>query len=211
MAVNRSLYSTTPMTPRFSELTNQQLLDYNSDELMDTVRVEAIEQGIKPPVPISEAIQLSGFRGHFSTKDSLAVYKLGSDGYSDDIGWLTEEEAHRAMQGAVLLESTYSKGVSGKRISANGAVVIKRVVLPGEPEQYKIAKLTEYVNEDTAKYEALLEECTSRIESVRQEAYNQLIAKERQAEYLRLAGGDIEIAKRFWVKAESLAWPEAEA
>ena len=101
-------------------------------------------------------------------------------------------------------------GVSGKRINPEGAVVVKRVVLPGEPELYKIAKLTEYVYEDTEKYEALLEKCTSKIASVRQEAYNQLIAKERQAEYLRLAGGDVEIAKRFWVKAESLAWPEVE-
>jgi hypothetical protein len=195
---------------RFSELTEEAILISNSDYLMDAIRIEALEQGIKPPVPISEAIQLSGFRGHFSTKDSLTVYRLGGENSYDEIGWLSEEEAIRASQGAVLLENTYHKGQCGKKVSAEGAVVIKRVVLPGEPERYKIAKLVEYVNEDTGKFEALLEECTSKIEVVRQANYNRVIAKERQAEYLRLAGGDVEIAKRFWVKAETLAWPEVE-
>jgi hypothetical protein len=195
---------------RFSELTEEAILISNSDYLMDAIRIEALEQGIKPPVPISEAIQLSGFRGHFSTKDSLTVYRLGGESYNDEIGWLSEDEAIRASQGAVLLESTYSKGQCGKKVSVEGAVVIKRVVLPGEPEQYRIAKLVEYVNEDTEKFKALLEECTSKIEAVRQSYYNEQVAKERQAEYLRLAGGDVEIAKRFWVKAETLAWPEVE-
>jgi hypothetical protein len=45
---------------------------------------------------------------------------------------------------------------------------------------------------------------------VRQQAYNAKVRAERKAEYLRLAGGNEEIAKNFWAKAEGTAWPTAE-
>jgi hypothetical protein len=181
---------------RFTDLTPDEVLTATADQLTDAIRVEAIEQGIKPPVPLPEAIQLAAYQGHVSTKDDLTVYRLGTNGYHDDVGWLTEDEAIRAMQGAVVLESTYDKGRSGKRVAPESSVVIKRVVLPGEPQLYKIAEL--------------VDACTDKVREIRQAAYDLAVARTRKAEYMRLANNDEAIAKAFWAKAETLPWPDGQ-
>jgi hypothetical protein len=195
---------------RFTDLTPDEVLTATADQLTDAIRVEAIEQGIKPPVPLPEAIQLAAYQGHVSTKDDLTVYRLGTNGYHDDVGWLTEDEAIRAMQGAVVLESTYDKGRSGKRVAPESSVVIKRVVLPGEPQLYKIAKLEEYTNDDAEKYGELVDACTDKVREIRQAAYDLAVARTRKAEYMRLANNDEAIAKAFWAKAETLPWPDGQ-
>lgn len=194
---------------RFTDLTPDEVLTATAEELTDAIRIEAIEQGIKPPVPLPEAIQLTAYQGHVSTKDDLTIYQLGSESHYDNVGWLTQDEAIRAMQGAVVLESTYSKGRSGKRVAPESSVVIKRVVLPGEPQLYKIAKLEEYTNDNSEKYGELVDQCVDAVQVIRQEAYNRQVALTRKAEYMRLANNDEAIAKAFWAKAETLPWPDA--
>jgi hypothetical protein len=192
---------------RFSELTEQQILGLSSDKLADAIKIEAINRGIKIPVPLSEAIQLSGFKGHEPTKADVTVYRLGGDSYNDSVGWLTEEQALRAQQGAVMIGSNYKQGRSVPCVSGD-AVIVKRVILPGEPQTFKMAKLEEYVNDQNDEYDVLVAECVERVRIIRQEAYDLNVARERKAEYMRLANNDVAIAKAFWAKAETLAWPD---
>ena len=194
---------------RFSELSETELLNFTADELNDSIKLEAIHQGIAPPVSLSEAIQKSGFTGHVSSKDDVPIYRLGTDGYGDDVGWLSEEAALMAMTGAVALQSTYTSGRPGIRIATEQTVLVKRVILPGEAQTYKLAKLDEYVapNESAKAFGDLAEACYEIARSHRQAAYNRQVATERKAEYMRLANGDVQIAMAFWAKAETLAWP----
>jgi hypothetical protein len=196
---------------RFSELSEAELLNFNADELNDSIKLEAIHQGIAPPVSLSEAIQTSGFTGHIPSKDDVAIYRLGTDGYGDDVGWLSEEAALMAMTGAVALESTYKYGKSGIKIATDGFVVLKRVILPGEAQTYRLHKLDEYVNPTSNEFDALADTCYEAARAARQAAYSRQVALERQAEYVRLANGDVAIAKAFWAKAELLDWPNLEA
>lgn len=196
---------------RFSELSEAELLNYNADELNDSIKLEAIHRGIAPPVSLSEAIQTSGFKGHIPSKDDVAIYRLGTDGYGDGVCWLSEEAALMAMTGAVALESTYKHGKSGVRIAADSFVVLKRVILPGEAQTYRLHKLDEYVNPTANEFDALADTCYEAARAVRQAAYSRQVALERQAEYVRLANGDVAIAKAFWAKAEKLDWPNLEA
>jgi hypothetical protein len=194
---------------RFAELSETELLNFTADELNDSIKLEAIHQGIAPPVSLSEAIQKSGFTGHVPLKDDVAIYRLGTDGYSNDVGWLSEEAALMAMAGAVALESTYTHGMSGVQIATKQTVLVKRVILPGEAQTYKLAKLDEYVapNESAKAFGELAETCYEIARSHRQAAYNRQVATERRAEYMRLANGDVQVAMAFWAKAETLAWP----
>jgi len=196
---------------RFSELSEAELLNFNADELNDSIKLEAIHQGIAPPVSLSEAIQTSGFNGHIPSKDDVAIYRLGTDGYGDDVGWLSEEAALMAMTGAVALESTYKHGKSGVKLATDSFVVLKRVILPGEAQTYRLHKLDEYVSPASNKFDELADTCYNAAHTIRQAAYNRQVAIERQAEYVRLANGDVAIAKAFWAKAETFDWPSLEA
>jgi len=196
---------------RFAELSETELLNFTADELNDSIKLEAIHQGIAPPVSLSEAIQKSGFTGHVPSKDDVAIYRLGTDGYaSDDVGWLSEEAALMALTGAVALSSTYSHGKYGIEIATKQTVLVKRAIVPGEAQAYRLAKLDEYVtpNESAKAFDELAEGCYEIARSHRQAAYDRQIATERKAEYMRLANGDAQVAMAFWAKAETLAWPD---
>jgi hypothetical protein len=197
---------------RFSGLSEAELLNFNADELNDSIKLEAIHQGIAPPVSLSEAIQKSGFTGHVPSKDDVAIYRLGTDGYGDEVGWLSEEAALMAMSGAVALRSTYKNNKAGTEIATNQTVLVKRVILPGEAQTYRLAKLDEYVapNESAKAFGELAEVCYEIVRSHRQGAYNRQIAVERKAEYMRLANGDALVAMAFWAKAETLDWPDTD-
>lgn len=193
---------------RFSELTKEELVDIEGDVLGDAIRVEAIERGIKIPIKMSEAVSKVAYQGTATSEGDMVVYQLDTEGYYEEVGWLTEEDAIRAMQGVVCIGSTYKNGRNGKKIDHEKVVVVKRIQFPGEPELYKIAQITEWLDEDRTAYDELLDECVSQVRAVRQQDYDDKVARERKAEYLRLADGDEEIAKRFWTKAETLSWPE---
>ena len=78
-----------------------------------------------------------------------------------------------------------------------------------EAGSQKAAKFEEYTQDDT-EFVKVRDECLEKYSEVRQQAYNAKVRAERKTEYLRLAGGSEEIAKKFWAKAEGTAWPTAE-
>jgi hypothetical protein len=194
----------------FSELNHQEILELTDDQIRDSIKIEAINR-IKIPVTLSEAIFKTGFRGHVHSNTDVSVYVLASDGYSDQVGWLSEAEALRAMQGAVVLENTYNKGVTGKNIIPKSSVVVKRVRLQSDAQLARLVEIDKFVNDQEEEFDRLVDECSAIVLQIRQDAYNKKVAIERQAEYMRLAGGDAEIAKAFWDKAESLPWIELES
>ncbi|MFK5284103.1 hypothetical protein ACI3PL_31440, partial [Lacticaseibacillus paracasei] len=71
-------------------------------------------------------------------------------------------------------------------------VVVKWVGV--EKSSQQAAKFEEYVDEKVKEFDALRDECLERFSSVRQAAYNVQVNVTKKAEYLRLAGGDQDIA-----------------
>ena len=57
---------------------------------------------------------------------------------------------------------------------------------------------------------AIRDLCLELHSNIRQEYYNAGVRLELRKEYLRLAGGNEEVAKAFWAKAEGTAWPSNE-
>lgn len=192
----------------FCAFSPEEILSLTDEQIRDSIKIEAIERGIKVPVDLSEGILKTGFRGHEHSATDVWVYMLGSDSYNDQVGWLDEAEALQAMAGAVVVENTYNKGMSGKGIDVKSSVMVKRIRLQSDAQLVKLAELNEFVNDQEEDYDKLVEECVAVVRQVRQDDYDKNVAVERQAEYMRLAGGNPEIAKAFWDKAENLAWPE---
>lgn len=189
----------------FFRLTKNQILALSQDELADAIKVEAIERGIKIPISLSEAIQRSGFSGYIASPQDQAFYQI--DGKHGEVAWLSQEAATQAMAGSVVLQNTYNKGILGMKLS-DDLPTIKRITIPGPAKTYKVEPLEEYLSEeDREGFDKLTDEITEAYSVLRREKYNEELAKERQVEYLRLAGGDAEVAKRFWLKSETLEWP----
>lgn len=198
------------MSKRFSELTDAEVLALDNQQLNDAIRIEAIERGHKPPVPLSEAIRSSEWRGYQKPADAVEVWEIigvsqyGSPNHTG-FGYLTKERADAAIEGMVALPSTGYGSDSRIKIQA-GNFSVNRILIGAEPAQSKASKFSEYSQDDT-EFDKIVDECMARHSEVRQAAYNKRVRAERKVEYLRLAQGNEEVAKAFWAKAEGTEWP----
>lgn len=191
----------------FSQLTRNETLDLTNEELNDAIRLEAIERGIKPPITLSEALRSSEWRGYQKPAEAIKVFRLRQGWYTTDFGWLDEAKAIAALDGLVKIEKIGYKDDNLKIV--NSDVNVETVFVGVSKGECKGAKFMEYF-EDTAQFDKVRDECIEKFSEVRQQAYNTKVRAERKAEYLRLAGGNEEIAKNFWAKAEGTDWPTAE-
>lgn len=193
------------MSKRFSELSDEALIDITNEELDVAIRIEAIERGIKPPITLSDALKRSEWRGFQFHGDSLEVFEITCEYHNSGIGYLDKASAERALQGMVRIEySTYS--TPNTKLSNKDFAITSRRIHDGASLQ-KASKFEEYYQDDKA-FNAVVDECLARHSKVRQSEYNRRVRAERKAEYLRLANGDEEIARRFWLKSEGTDWPE---
>ena len=199
-------YTCVGMKP-FSQLTRNETLDLTNEELNDAIRLEAIERGIKPPITLSEALRRSEWRGYQKPAEAIKVFRLRQGWYTTDFGWLDEAKAVAALDGLVKIEKIGYKDDNLK--IANSDVNVETVFIGVSKSESKGAKFMEYF-EDTTQFDKVRDECIEKFSEVRQQAYNTKVRAERKAEYLRLAGGNEEIAKNFWAKAEGTEWPTAE-
>ena len=109
-----------------------------------------------------------------------------------------------ALDGLVGIdENQYGKG--GIQMHTGQCSVMKRLIgeNPGESKGVKF----EAYSEDLTEFNKVVDECMERLSTVRQNDYNQRVNTEKKTEYLRLAGGNEEIAKGFWSKVERTEWP----
>lgn len=194
------------MSKRFNDYTDAELLGIDNETLNNAIRIEAIQRGVKPPIPISEALRRSEWRGYEKPAEAIKVYRLRQGYYTTDFGWLDESKAQAALEGLVKIEKVSYKDDHLKICTPD--VAVETVWVGVTKAEQKAAKFEEFY-EDTTAFDAVRDECLERFAAVRQAAYNARVRSEKRAEYLRLAGGDEAIAKAFWGRVEGGEWPEA--
>jgi len=191
----------------FNSLTNAEILSLSNEDLNDSIRLEAIERGIQPPITLSEALRRSEWRGYKKPAEAIKVFRIRQGYYQSDFGWLDEAKAHAALEGVVKIErADYTS--NNLKISNSDASV--EVAWIGANTSVEKADTFEEFTQDDTKFNEVRDECLGRYSAVRQEVYNTKVRQEKRAEYLRLARGDEAIARAFWSKVESGDWPEAE-
>lgn len=194
---------------KFSDYTDPELLTLDNQQVNDAIRLEAIDRGIKPPIPLSEALRRSEWKGYVHPGDRVVVYMIRiSTQYSNksDTGfaYLRREDAERALNGTVSVTQDYTTKAWRMHDACPDIV---EVAIGADASNQKWAKFEEYTQDDT-EFDKVAQECVERMSAVSQAAYNKRVNTERRAEYLRLANGDEQIARNFWDKAERTAWPE---
>lgn len=198
------------MSKRFNDYTDAELLGIDNDTLNISIRVEAIQRGVKPPITLSDALKQSEWRGYQKPGNAIRVWTIDGGGWaSSSFGWLDEAKATAAIEGAVRLGTTYRNNRELDKIET-GSLSLKVVFIGDSESVEKAAAFEAAMDDDESKeFEALRDECIARYSRVRQEAYDARVRTEKRAEYLRLAGGDEAIAKAFWARVEGGEWPEA--
>jgi hypothetical protein len=191
----------------FFELSRNEILDLTNDELNDAIRLEAINRNIKPPITLSEALRRSEWRGYQKPGEAIKVFRLRQGWYTTDFGWLDESKAQAALEGLVKIEKVNYKD---DNLKVSNADVTVETVWVGVSKSEQKAAAFEAFYEDTTEFDKVRDECIEKYSAVRQQAYNTKVRAERKTEYLRLAGGNEEIAKNFWGKAEGTSWPTDE-
>jgi DNA-binding Lrp family transcriptional regulator len=190
----------------FSQLTDSEVLGLSNEDLNDSIRLEAIDRNIQPPITLSEALRRSEWRGYQKPAEAIKVFRLRQGYYVTDFGWLDEAKAVAALEGLVKIEKVnYNR--DDLKISASEATVEVAWIGVSKSDD-KAAKFEEFF-QDNSKFIEVRDECLDRYSKVRQDAYNTRVRQEKRAEYLRLARGNEEIAKSFWAKVESGEWPAA--
>ncbi len=187
-------------------------LSSDADGLLRAIKLEAAERGVLIPTPLSND-ERSLVAASFSLPpDAVCVYELfgGASAYSaptaTGIAFRSKEQAERALAGALNL---YSDGYGADERWSFGdpaklSIMVRWVNnLPAKTFSAAPAALVE----DRKPFEALCEECKADLESVLQSEYDQKVVQRARAEYLDLAGGDEEVAARFWAKAGKGEWP----
>jgi hypothetical protein len=190
----------------FSQLTDSEVLGLSNEDLNDSIRLEAIDRNIQPPITLSEALRRSEWRGYQKPAEAIKVFRLRQGYYVTDFGWLDEAKAHAALEGLVKIEKVnYNR--DDLKISASEATVEVAWVGVSKSDD-KAAKFEEFF-QDSTEFNKVRDECLERCSKVRQDAYNTKVRQEKRTEYLRLARGDEAIAKAFWYKVEAGEWPAA--
>ena len=198
------------MNKSFNQYTDLELLTLDNETVSDAIRIEAIERGVQPPITLSEAIRKSEWHGYKQPTESITVFEIVTkkDSYSTNssgVGYLDEAKALAALDGIIEIEEvTYGEN-QGTKIHQCCAVIQKKFV-GIQSDKQAWAKFEEF-SQDTTEFDKVKEECIARLSKVRQDDYNRRVNGEKKAEYLRLAGGNEDIAKGFWGKVERTEWP----
>jgi hypothetical protein len=191
----------------FSQLIRNEIIDLTNEELNDSIRLEAIERSIKPPITLSEALRRSEWRGYTKPAEAIKVWTLKIGYHSSRFGFLDEQLAAKAIEGMICIEENSYSHPKIKITSDTPEIVLKYVGV--EAGSQKASKFEEFTQDDT-EFNKVRDECLEKHSEVRQQAYNAKVRSERKAEYLRLAGGNEEVAKNFWSKTEGTTWPTNE-
>lgn len=193
------------MSKRFNDYTDAELLSIDNQTLNDSIRIEATFRGIQPPIQISVALRQSEWVGYTLPADYTTVYAI-KIGYSrSPFAYIKREDAEKALTGLVELKD-HGYGGGKTHTIAYEQPSIEEVFITASESKVKAAKFEEFFQDNT-EFDKVVDECMERVSRVRQDDYNRRVLAERKAEYLRLAGGNIEIAKAFWANSRNGEWP----
>ena len=191
----------------FSQLTRSEVLNLTNEELNDAIRLEAIDRGVKPPVTLSEALRQSEWRGFTKPAQFVKVWALKVGYHCSNLGFLDESLAEKALEGMICVEeSSYS--LPKIRLTKDVPELVVKYV--GVEASSQAASKFEAFFQDDTEFNKIRDLCLELHSNIRQEYYNAGVRLELRKEYLRLAGGNEEVAKAFWAKAEGTAWPSNE-
>jgi len=191
---------------RFNDYTDAELLGIDNQTLNDSIRIEATFRGIQPPIPISAALRQSEWVGFTLPGDYTTVYAIRV-GYSrSPFAYIKREDAEKALTGIVELKSS-GYGANSKYTIQYEQPTVEEIHIVLSESQQKAAKFVDFDQDDT-EFNNVVEECMERISRVRQDHYDRSVLAQRKAEYLRLAVGNVEIAKAFWSNSRNGEWPE---
>ena len=191
----------------FSQLSRNEIIDLTNEDLNDAILLEAIERGIKPPITLSEALRRSEWRGYTKPAEAIKVWTLKVGYHSSNFGFLDEQLAAKALEGMVCVEENSYSHQKIRITTDIPEIVLKHVGI--EASTQKASKFEEFTQDDT-EFNKVRDECLEKYSEVRQQAYNAKVRQEKRTEYLRLAGGNEEVAKNFWSKTEGASWPTNE-
>jgi hypothetical protein len=191
----------------FSQLSRNEIIDLTNEDLNDAILLEAIERGIKPPITLSEALRRSEWRGYTKPAEAIKVWTLKVGYHSSNFGFLDEQLAAKALEGMVCVEENSYSHPKIRITTDIPEIVLKHVGI--EASTQKASKFEEFTQDDT-EFNKVRDECLEKYSEVRQQAYNAKVRQEKRTEYLRLAGGNEEVAKNFWSKTEGASWPTNE-
>lgn len=204
----------------YFELTKEEKLALTNKDLADLCRITAISKCVKPPIPFSEAVTSVTPLGFRIEQDEHYVYEISTcNGYSNMVGtgitFETEAEADDFIHGRrfIFIQSTGYGANQKKIISRDGNIaVIKTRINSSSAEAYteKIDRIEDQEDGfNQEEWDTLCKDVMSDYKSIKQDAYDLQVRKEKRKEYLRLANDDEAIAKAFWSKAETGKFPEA--
>lgn len=200
---------------RYYDLTKQEKLALSGEDIHDSIKLEAIHRGVKPPVTLDAVINQYGFTGFTVPPDATVFYELvGPSAYSSEAGepcgiaFRTEPEAINALKNAVYI-SKEGYGADKKLKIRGGDFTYRAAFISLTKPQSFGSKLESYYQDD-AEYDKLVEEIKAELNTLWQDQYNKQVRAERRKEYMRLAKGDAAIAAAFWSKAESGEFPAEE-
>lgn len=193
------------MSVAFSDMSGSQLLELNSEQLNDAIRLEAIKQGAAPPIALSDRVRSSEWLGFQVPAEYAKVWRLRAGYNASQIGYMSEARAIEAMQGAVFLEvNGYPREVT--RITDKEMSVECVMINVTSPVQAAV-KFEEALSGESEEFIKIRDACLAKFGEARQAAYDRQVNSEKRAEYLRLANGDETIAKAFWAKVERGEFP----
>jgi hypothetical protein len=195
------------MKKPFAEYTNAELLTISNEELNDALRIQAINQGITPPVSLPEALRKSEWAGYQLPAESITVYELHVGGYGGTgAGYLTMDKAQSALDGLVRIEHGYGNTAPKLKDAEAKFMAVHIGVTRGSSKFERFEEFTQ----NTEAFDKMVDECMDRLSSIRQAAYDAKVRAEKRKEYLRLANDNEQVAIAFWNKVEIGPWPDAD-
>lgn len=201
---------------RYHELTQKEKLALKGDEIRQSIVLEAIDRGIKPPLDLGDMINKHGFTGFSIPSSTVRFFEITIPGQygspsGSGLAYKTEEEAKRALEGAICLyEDGY--GSEKKNKVSNSPPSYAATFIGLDNSKYFSAKFEEYSQEaNDVEYEKISKEIRAELDLLWQERYNVEVAQRKRSEYIKLADGNLEIAAAFWAKTERTDFPDEEA
>ena len=192
---------------RYNQLTTEEKLVLTDQSFADSVKLEALDRGIKPEVTLSEVLRSSEWHGYQYPVNGVRLWVIeAGNNYGNSVGYLDQELARKALEGAILVGDRYSSGRSVKSVLTDPPVM-REMVVSGNMVQAASFKLEDALDSPDPAYVELVKTCSEDWHAVLQADYDGKVRATRWAEYLRLAQGDATVAIAFWQRAGEGALP----
>lgn len=197
------------MNTRYYELTEEQKLAISQAEFETAVTLEAVHRGIEIPIPLPEDLEAAPFIAFHVPARMARVYEIISRNQFSSltftgVAYKTQEEAERALEGAMMVEhDTYPKRINQIK---EGEFAVATTFIPVLSERQVTARIDPFTR-DTKEFDKLVEECRDDWQNLHQKAYDLKVLQQKRARYLALAEGNEAIAAAFWRNVEKTEWP----